>query len=565
MNKKIISAILTLCIPITLASADVEVKPDTQKGEIVITGTTQIQEAEEPVLVTVAKKGYDFTDINADKTDILYVGEVVIDQDGKYSITIPVNNETVKNGEYTIWLWGDNEAEDGLEFKYYTDEFLQEVVDTINYEKANAVPTIDQVTALLGEYDDELGITPFVPYDNMDKTEVVRKVTLGISQNVEYVTTASAFKSFVQTVSVLEAFNQNKPELAFDAEGKLRIDIKKYDDASGMNCTELYTSGMTNNGRTGVISDVTGKGFATIEEWYDGLMDSCFLNAVKYPVNFGYAHLEGLLADPKVDVDTTVYASLGHTQKLDVCRQLMEFTDEYTSIQVFSNKLVEIAGNVENGSLSPPVIITPSQGTGGNSQVFTVTVPPTITTPAEDKEEEITFNDLNSVEWAKEAINRLAQKKIINGVGNNRFAPEQEVKREEYVKMLVEAAGIQISTGASGFTDANSNAWYEKYLYTAKKAGIIDGYSDGSFGVGKNITRQECAAMLYRAIKGSEILKEKREIRFTDDDSFPAWAYDAIYALAKAEILNGKGNGVFSPNALCTRAEAAVMIYGITE
>ena len=64
--------------------------------------------------------------------------------------------------------------------------------------------------------------------------------------------------------------------------------------------------------------------------------------------------------------------------------------------------------------------------------------------------------------------------------------------------------------------------------------------------------------------KGTAFNTEKGEV-FADDADVADYANEAVYALKNAEVINGKGEGMFAPKANCTRAEAAKMIYGLLE
>ena len=85
------------------------------------------------------------------------------------------------------------------------------------------------------------------------------------------------------------------------------------------------------------------------------------------------------------------------------------------------------------------------------------------------------FDDLLSVEWARVAIEALYNNGIINGVGDNKFAPMNNIKREEFVKIVVIAFGVYDKTLKSDFADTNPDEWYSAYIASAKKAGIVNG------------------------------------------------------------------------------------------
>lgn len=175
------------------------------------------------------------------------------------------------------------------------------------------------------------------------------------------------------------------------------------------------------------------------------------------------------------------------------------------------------------------------------------------------------FNDISSVSWAKEAINGLYEKKIINGVGGKKFAPDLTVSREELVKMLVSACGESVTDKEAVFTDVDSSKWYAPYVASAFESGLTNGVSDTEFGVGSSVTRQDLAVMVYRAaVKKGLIENDENAVNtFSDAASCADYANEAIAALSASGAINGSDGNSFKPNDHCTRAEAAKIIYNV--
>ena len=93
--------------------------------------------------------------------------------------------------------------------------------------------------------------------------------------------------------------------------------------------------------------------------------------------------------------------------------------------------------------------------------------------------------------------------------------------------------------------------------------GIVGGIGDGLFGTGRNITRQDMAVMIYKALTAKGVGLEAGALAFSDSAAVSDYAKDAVAALANAEIINGQGDNTFNPNGEATRAEAASIIYGM--
>jgi len=174
-----------------------------------------------------------------------------------------------------------------------------------------------------------------------------------------------------------------------------------------------------------------------------------------------------------------------------------------------------------------------------------------------------TFKDLSNTHWAYESVKWLKNRGIVNGTDAGNFEPDRQVTREEFAKMIVLASGMTVNNQSADFTDMADGAWYVPYIGAAADAGIVGGVGDGSFGIGRNITRQDMAVMAKRALdaKATQFVKVKDYTPFADADVFADYAMDAVKALFEAGIINGKGENLFDPNGTATRAEAAKIIY----
>ena len=175
------------------------------------------------------------------------------------------------------------------------------------------------------------------------------------------------------------------------------------------------------------------------------------------------------------------------------------------------------------------------------------------------------FIDLKNVNWASDSIYYLSDLGIISQPKDKLFRPNDSITREEFVKMLVLAFEIQLPTKLQEtFTDVHSEDWFSVYVQAAKENGFLKGYEDGSFGVGKNITREELATMTYRVAQGKKIFtSDSKEDFFADNEQIAEYAKEAVYVMKASAIINGSGDNQFLPKNRATRAEAAKIIAGI--
>lgn len=174
----------------------------------------------------------------------------------------------------------------------------------------------------------------------------------------------------------------------------------------------------------------------------------------------------------------------------------------------------------------------------------------------------VSFNDINDVQWAQEAIIMLANKGIISGRSEGIFAPNDNITRAEYCRILVGAIGKSNDSANVEFADVPTEAWFYHDVAVASSLGIVSGYGDGNFGPYDQITRQDMALMTYKAAQVmNKDLSAKRTLSFADAGQIADYAKTAVQTLADASIINGVSDTEFAPVANATRAQAAKILY----
>lgn len=174
------------------------------------------------------------------------------------------------------------------------------------------------------------------------------------------------------------------------------------------------------------------------------------------------------------------------------------------------------------------------------------------------------FSDLPESHWAYVPVMSLYQKGVVQGTDLGLFEPDAALTREVFVKMLVSAMELPLKSQPAGFVDVDSQAWYAPYVAAAKQYGIVNGLSDTCFGVGAQITRQDMAAMLCRAMDmmGIKVSGGQPEL-FADDTEIAPYAKDAVYTLKAAGLVNGMDEMHFVPEGVSTKAQAAKILDGL--
>jgi hypothetical protein len=154
-------------------------------------------------------------------------------------------------------------------------------------------------------------------------------------------------------------------------------------------------------------------------------------------------------------------------------------------------------------------------------------------------------------------INALVELGIINGYSDSTFRPNNTLTRAQAAIMIVRAAGISTDGVSSSFTDVPPTHAAYKFISAAYQAGIINGYSDGTFKPNANVTRAQIAIMVQRAfnVQASGIV-----MSFTDvPEGYAPKKF--IETLASQKIVNGYSDGTFRPLNNVTRAQFSTMIY----
>ena len=186
-----------------------------------------------------------------------------------------------------------------------------------------------------------------------------------------------------------------------------------------------------------------------------------------------------------------------------------------------------------------------------------------VTTPNTDSNYKPDFQDLDSVEWARTAINGLAMRGMISGRDQYTFDPNANITRAEYCQILMGAINALNAKGKSTFSDVPSTAWYYNAVSVASQLGIVSGYGDGNFGPNDLITRQDMALMTYKTAKimNKSLEPVNAEITFEDSHEISDYAFEAVMTLQKAGIINGMTDTTFEPHSNATRAQSAKVIF----
>ena len=178
-----------------------------------------------------------------------------------------------------------------------------------------------------------------------------------------------------------------------------------------------------------------------------------------------------------------------------------------------------------------------------------------------------TFSDIKN-HANKAAIEELASRGIINGMGKGTFAPNKTMTRAEFAAIVTRALGLP-AKDTKAFTDVPSSKWYAGYIGTANSSGIVNGVGSGKFNPDGTITRQEAAAMVARAAKlcGLDTAMDAASIKdmlaqFGDYRGVASWAKEPLAFCYAAGILDQSDLNI-EPTKAILRCEIAQMLYNM--
>ena len=176
------------------------------------------------------------------------------------------------------------------------------------------------------------------------------------------------------------------------------------------------------------------------------------------------------------------------------------------------------------------------------------------------------FDDVDETHyaWALEAVEALAGDGIVNGTAPRVYAPAANIKRGDFILMLVRAYDLKGDFDGN-FSDVPPGSYYYNAIGTAKKLGIAQGTGGDRFLPDEPITRQDMMTLADRALhaigqplpKGSDADLSP----FRDKEMVSGYAKDAVAALVRSGIVRGDGAGFINPLGNTTRAEMAVVLH----
>ena len=195
----------------------------------------------------------------------------------------------------------------------------------------------------------------------------------------------------------------------------------------------------------------------------------------------------------------------------------------------------------------------------------------TFTMPASKVEVKATFMEDNSVlnffydvpndAYYYEAVKWAAENGITGGVGNSLFAPNQPCTRAQIVTFLWRAAGSPVVNYLMPFTEVDEGAYYAEAVRWAASTGIVTGLTETTFGTDSVCTRAQAAAMIYRCAQAQGKGFTGAWMFHLPFTDVPEWAYESVAWCYMNGVTTGVNETAFAPGNDCTRAQIVTFLW----
>lgn len=515
--------------------------------------------SDKELMIKITNDGYSDSDVStANKDALLMMDDYTIKSDGKFNIKFNFYTQ-INDGKYTLYISGDGFEETEIDNLWYMSPSSSEtLVQAIMQSE-----TVRQLEKVL--FDDT------IQYSDGNLYNAAQRLSLVGSAYAERYNSFIAdvifndkpqnydgFRYCFKKATAMAAVYFGDYSSIIDANNNLSVDIWNESDNS-YKALEFYTNTLNDKSKQLLLEELNKKQITSSKAFdNDFIRQTIYYGA--YGANTkGYGHIPKMfdVLLPLTGDDFGKYSLLSEKSKSELCSDLyLSQQTDYENLRLFIYNNAKVSGGDNagggssgNGRGSGSV----SGGTGINDVSIEIGYNADINN---------VFNDLKGFEWAKDAIRVLKERGIVNGVNGKNFEPQRGITREEFVKMLVISLKLETNSDVT-FDDVVTDMWYTPYIGAAVKNNLTNGMDNNMFGIGSYITRQDCAVLIYRALK-EEFAVVDGTLQFDDSADISDYATRAVLCLASNGIIEGYDNR-FNPNGNAARAEVCVMLNRLIE
>lgn len=173
------------------------------------------------------------------------------------------------------------------------------------------------------------------------------------------------------------------------------------------------------------------------------------------------------------------------------------------------------------------------------------------------------FIDVLETDWFYDSIKFVHEHELFNGISEEIFSPNGNMTRAMMVQVLYNLSASD-ATDKTDFSDVDEDAWYYDAVAWAAENEIVSGIGNNAFAPNADVTREQMALILFNYCKKTDItLPIVRDAEdFADADDISSWAKEAVIAMYQTGIINGRPGFEFDPGSQATRAEVATLFMG---
>ena len=177
------------------------------------------------------------------------------------------------------------------------------------------------------------------------------------------------------------------------------------------------------------------------------------------------------------------------------------------------------------------------------------------------------FPDVTEGDWFYDAVRYAYENGLMDGVGDNLFAPNSQTTRAQLVTILYRLAGEPEPGGDSGFSDVAAGTWYTDAVVWAAENGIVNGTTDATFAPGEDITREQLVTVLYRYAesKGYDVSASADLSGYPDADQIQSYAAESVAWAVAEGLIQGFEDNTLRPAGNATRAQIATILMRFCE
>lgn len=563
------TAVCILCVSAfgVAAAAPEATIVSSMSGTVAISGTATPGSY---VTAIVLNPGYTEEQFTTDGAIQYFAGQVAADENecghsGNYCFHAGFYGT---GGTYTI-IVNDGAEKSSMPFTFYPASVKFDLVESVNdATKASLLADADETdesdATVLDIIFDRFSLAESELYSEGDKAAIAgalvayRDTLDGDEFAYETAEDLDAFYAALKEVSLVAAYNADKEALVFDED-----DNFLYADTilsiAGTEEVADYAAYISDAGKESFKEDLFEGTYKTASDIEEAIKELTYFYVLVDYVEKGSGHVEGFF-----DKYGEAYEEAGFKlEKLDDVKNPSSYYSKVaastkSTLATLAKEFNDLfkGGNGGGSGTGKVYVDTGATTYVPGTDVITPATPVITPAPATP-----VFTDLEDVEWAADAISALSEQGIINGKGDGKFAPGDNVTRAEFVKIIVSAFGGVNSAATCNFFDV-ADDWSKPYIATALHNGFVSGVSETEFAPAGQITREQAAVIIYKVLTSNGKAFEVAG-SFADEATVSAWAKDAVSALKGAGIINGRDGDNFCPADKLTRAEAAKLIYSI--